>query len=80
MRRIFSTVRAPQEPALTVESLAMTQTLRPSIRPVPVTTPSAGRSPARLFAKAASSRNEPSSSRSARRSRQKSLPASRALS
>ena len=32
MRRIFSTVRLPHEPALTVESLAITQTVRPSMR------------------------------------------------
>ena len=42
-RTIFSTVRAPQEPALTVGSFAITQTGRPSISPTPVTTPSAGR-------------------------------------
>ena len=42
MRMIFSTVRAPQEPALTVESLAMIATGRPCTRPMPVTTPSAG--------------------------------------
>ena len=42
IRMIFSTVRAPHEPALTVESLAITATGRPSTRPVPVTTPSAG--------------------------------------
>src|SRR5438067_2497029 len=41
MRTIFSTVRGPQEPALTVGSLAITQTGRPSIRPIAVTTPSA---------------------------------------
>src|SRR5690606_10632844 len=80
MRRIFSTVRQPHEPAFTVESLAITHTGRPSMRPVPVTTPSAGRSPARLFAKAASSTNESGSSSRARRSRQKSLPSSRAFS
>ena len=32
IRMIFSTVRAPHEPALTVESLAMRQTGRPSTR------------------------------------------------
>ena len=42
IRMIFSTVRAPQEPALTVESLAIRQTGRPSMVAVPVTTPSAG--------------------------------------
>ena len=44
IRMIFSTVRAPQEPALTVGSLATTSAGRPSTRPRPVTTPSAGRS------------------------------------
>ena len=39
---IFSTVRAPQEPALTVESLAISATGRPSREAVPVITPSAG--------------------------------------
>ena len=41
-RTIFSTVRAPHEPALTVGSLAMTIAARPSTVPRPVTTPSAG--------------------------------------
>ena len=41
-RTIFSTVRAPHEPALTVGSLAMTIAGRPSTVPRPVTTPSAG--------------------------------------
>jgi hypothetical protein len=41
-RMIFSTVRAPHEPAFTVESLAIRQTGRPSIVAEPVTTPSAG--------------------------------------
>ena len=45
MRTIFSTVRSPHDPALTVESLAMIATGRPCTRPTPVTTPSAGRSP-----------------------------------
>ena len=40
---IFSTVRAPQEPAFTVGSFATTSAGRPSTRPCPVTTPSAGR-------------------------------------
>ena len=43
IRMIFSTVRAPQEPALTVESLAIRQTGRPSTLAAPVTTPSAGK-------------------------------------
>src|ERR1044072_5115363 len=41
MRRIFSTVFGPQEPALTVGSLAIRATRRPSISATPVTTPSA---------------------------------------
>src|SRR6266850_2191938 len=44
MRTIFSTVLRPQEPALTVESLAITATTRPPILPSPVITPSAGSS------------------------------------
>src|SRR5690606_545019 len=73
IRTIFSTVRAPQEPAFTVGSLATTHTGRPSIRPTPVTTPSAGRSSARLLASRPSSTNEPASSSRASRSRTKSL-------
>src|SRR5438270_2308714 len=72
-RTIFSTVRAPHEPALTVGSLAITHTARPSTRPTPVTTPSAGRSPAMALARRASSTQDPSSSRRARRSRTNSL-------
>ena len=41
-RTIFSTVRAPHDPAFTVGSLATTSTGRPSTVPRPVTTPSAG--------------------------------------
>jgi hypothetical protein len=82
IRMIFSTVRAPQEPALTVESLAIRQTGRPSMRACPVTTPSAGRRPAppvepvmdMAFAKRPSSTNVPSSTSSRTRSRAKSLP------
>ena len=74
MRMIFSTVRAPQEPAFTVESLAITQTGRPSMRAWPVTTPSAGRSPAIALANIPSSTNEPSSTSSRTRSRANSLP------
>src|SRR3954469_2584731 len=75
-RTIFSTVRAPHEPALTVGSFAITHTGRPSTRPTPVTTPSAGRSPvaAIALASSASSTNEPSSSSNASRSRTNSLP------
>ena len=42
IRMIFSTVRAPHEPAFTLGSLATTSAGRPSTRPRPVTTPSAG--------------------------------------
>ena len=73
-RTIFSTVRAPHEPALTVGSFAMTQTGRPSTVPTPVTTPSAGRSPAIALARRPCSTNDPSSRSSARRSRTNSLP------
>src|SRR5580693_7888369 len=76
MRRIFSTVRFPHEPAFTVESFAMIATGRPATSAVPVTTPSAGSSGSRLFASAASSTKEPSSTRRAMRSRAKSLPVS----
>ena len=50
IRMIFSTVRAPQEPALTVESLAIRATVLPSMAAVPVITPSAGRPSARTLA------------------------------
>ena len=42
-RSIFSTVRAPHDPAFTIGSLATTIAGIPSIVPRPVTTPSAGR-------------------------------------
>ncbi len=74
IRMIFSTVRAPQEPALTVESLAIRQTGRPSMVAAPVITPSAGRSPASTLASWPSSVNEPASTSRAIRSRAKSLP------
>ena len=74
IRMIFSTVRAPQEPALTVESLAIRQTGRPSIAGLPVTTPSAGRSPASTLASMPSSTNESLSTSSRTRSRANSLP------
>lgn len=50
IRMIFSTVRAPQLPAFTVESFAIRQTCRPSMVAVPVTTPSAGSPSAIAFA------------------------------
>jgi hypothetical protein len=74
IRMIFSTVRAPHDPAFTVESLAINATGRPSIVAVPVTTPSAGRSPAATLAKTPSSTNDPSSTSSRTRSRANSLP------
>src|SRR5277367_6205375 len=72
---IFSTVRAPQEPALTVESLAISATGRPSTSAVPVITPSAGRPSARALAYRPSSVKLPSSTRPAIRARANSLPA-----
>ena len=63
-----------------VESFAITATTRPETVPVPVTTPSAGRSPALAFASKPSSTNEPSSRSRAMRSRAKSLPCSRFFS
>ena len=74
-RMIFSTVRAPHDPAFTVGSLAMMHTGRPSTRALPVTTPSAGRSSpgAVAFASSPSSTNVPASTSSAIRSRTNSL-------
>src|SRR5258708_26010356 len=74
MRRIFSTVRRPHEPAFTVESFAMIATVRPAMLAVPVTTPSAGSSGSTAFASSASSTNEPGSMSRAMRSRAKSFP------
>src|SRR5215471_12317892 len=79
MRRIFSTVRAPQLPALTVESLAMSATVRPAIFPRPVTTPSAGSSGSAELAKEPSSTNEPGSRSRAMRSLANSFPVSEFL-
>src|SRR5579875_2106774 len=75
---IFSTVRAPQDPALTVESFAIRATGRPATVAVPVITPSAGRPRASAFAKMPSSARLPGSTSSAIRSRAKSLPAAAA--
>src|SRR6516162_1152421 len=75
IRMIFSTVRAPQDPALTVESLAISATGLPSIVAVPVITPSAGSPSARTLAYRPSSVKLPSSVSSRIRSRAKSLPA-----
>src|SRR4029077_9169265 len=79
MRTIFSTVRAPQLPALTVGSLAITATWRPSTVPRPVTTPSAGRSSASALANSPSSMSDPGSSSRASLSRAVSLCCSRSL-
>ena len=76
MRRIFSTVFGPHEPALTVGSLAISATVRPPIVPIPVTTPSAPSPSASQLASSASSVNEPSSSSRSTRSRTGSLPCS----
>src|SRR5262245_30675617 len=73
-RTIFSTVRAPHEPAFTVGSLATTHTGRPSMVPSPVMTPSAGRSWPRALANSPSSTSEPLSSSRSRRSRTNSFP------
>ena len=59
-----------------VESLAISATVRPSTRPRPVITPSAGSSGSSALAKRPSSTKEPSSSSSRIRSRAKSLPVS----
>ena len=74
MRMIFSTVRAPQEPAFTVESLAIKQTVRPSMVAVPVTTPSAGSPSAFTLAYIPSSTKEPGSTSRSMRSRANNFP------
>ena len=58
-RTIFSTVRAPHDPALTIGSLATTTAGIPSIVPRPVTTPSAGSPSAMALARTPSSTNDP---------------------
>ncbi len=80
MRRIFSTVFGPQEPALTVGSLAIRATRRPSIVARPVTTPSAPSPSSFQLASSASSAKEPSSTSRATRSRTGSLPCSAVFS
>src|SRR5271155_263802 len=80
IRRIFSTVFAPHEPALTVGSFAISATARPAISPTPVTTPSAPRPSSSQLASSASSAKLPSSSSADTRSRTPSLPCSRAFS
>src|SRR5580765_1732745 len=76
---IFSTVRAPHDPAFTDGSLATTSAGRPSTRPRPVTTPSAGSPAARALANWPSSTNEPGSNNSPIRSRTNSLCARASL-
>src|SRR5215468_10889680 len=78
IRIIFSTVRAPHDPALTVESLAISATGLPSMLAVPVITPSAGSPSARTLAYRPSSVKLPSSVSSRIRSRANSLPAAAA--
>src|SRR6266508_3216717 len=81
IRMIFSTVCGPQDPAFTVGSFAITATGRPWIEPTPVTTPSAGRSPASaLTSRPFSANPSASSSSSRRRSRTNSLPCSASFS
>ena len=79
-RTIFSTVRAPHEPAFTIGSLATTMAGTPSIVPRPVTTPSAGSPVAMALASTASSTNDPSSSSRSMRSRAVSFPCPRSFS
>ena len=79
IRMIFSTVRAPQEPALTAGSLATTSAGRPCTSPRPVTTPSAGSPSAMALASWPSSTKLPSSNSSAIRSRTYSLSAAASL-
>jgi hypothetical protein len=69
IRTIFSTVRAPHEPAFTVGSLATSRAGRPSTSARPVTTPSAGRPGLSALASWASSTKLPSSTSRAIRSR-----------
>ena len=80
MRRIFSTVFGPHEPAFTVGSLAISATRRPSIVARPVTTPSAPRPSSFQLASSASSAKEPASTRRSTRSRTGSLPCSAVFS
>jgi hypothetical protein len=80
IRRIFSTVFGPHEPALTVGSLAMSATFRPPIRASPVTTPSAPNPSCSQLASSASSVNDSGSTRRATRSRTGSLPCSAVFS
>ena len=76
---IFSTVLGPQDPAFTVGSLAITQTGRPPIVAMPVTTPSAPKPSCSQFASSASSANDSGSTSRATRSRTGSFPCSAVL-
>src|SRR5829696_1196952 len=80
MRMIFSTVFGPQDPALTVGSLAISATGRPPIVAMPVTTPSAPKPSCSQLASRASSTKLSASTRRATRSRTGSLPCSCDLS
>ena len=73
---IFSTVRRPQDPAFTVESLAITATRRPATFARPVITPSAGSSGSSALANAPSSTKLSGSSRKRTRSRANNFPLS----
>ena len=75
IRMIFSTVRAPHEPALTVESFAIRQTGRPSMVAAAGDDAVGGQvRRRRTLASRPSSTNEPASTSRAIRSRAKSLP------
>src|SRR5215210_412596 len=69
IRRIFSTVFGPQDPALTAGSFAIRATGRPPMVPMPVTTPSAPSPSCSQLASRPSSESEPGSSSRATRSR-----------
>src|SRR4029079_2367670 len=69
MRRIFSTVFGPHDPAFTAGSFAISAIGRPPTVPIPVTTPSAPRPSFSQFASRPSSANESESSRRETRSR-----------
>src|SRR3954471_5653057 len=76
MRKIFSTVLGPHEPAFTVGSLAISATRRPPTNAIPVTTPSAPSPSASQLASSASSANDSGSTSRATRSRTGILPCS----
>ena len=79
MRRIFSTVFGPHDPAFTVGSFAISATRRPPTSAMPVTTPSAPRPSWSQFASSASSANDSGSTSRATRSRVPILPCSGSL-